>query len=179
VQAAFTARALVHGSLALRSTLNCASLDRLCAVMPADAWRVFDVNLRPPHDDLALVRERANGASLLKLNSDEAARLTRDESTATPDSEEAMARALSKAHSCARVCITCGERGAGLLHEGAWHWEPGRDVEVVDTVGAGDAFLARLLSELLAGGKAPAEALASACRHGEWVAAQSGATPAY
>ncbi|HUG12848.1 MAG TPA: PfkB family carbohydrate kinase, partial [Opitutaceae bacterium] len=68
---------------------------------------------------------------------------------------------------------------AGLLVEGAWLWEPALTVAVVDTVGAGDAFLARLLSELLAANKAPAEALASACRHGEWVASQSGATPAY
>ena len=179
VQAAFAARALVHGSLALRSTLNCASLDRLCAVMPADAWRVFDVNLRPPHDDLVLVRERANGASLLKLNSDEAARLTRGESSEPPGDEETMARALSETHGCPRVCITCGSRGAGLLVGGDWLWEPGLAVAVVDTVGAGDAFLARLLSELLAANKAPAEALASACRHGEWVASESGATPAY
>lgn len=179
VQAAFTCRALVHGSLALRSTLNCASLDRLCAVMPADAWRVFDVNLRPPHDDLGLVRERANGASLLKLNSDEAARLTGREPGTADGAEEAMARELSAAHDCARVCITCGSRGAGLLHEGSWHWEPGRDVGVVDTIGAGDAFLARLLVELLAGTRPVADALASACRHGEWVASRSGATPAY
>lgn len=179
VRAAFTSRALVHGSLALRSTLNCASLDRLCAVMPAGAWRVFDVNLRPPHDDLALVRERANGASLLKLNCDEAARLTGGDDGAAPATEETMARALADAHDCARVCITCGVRGAGLLHEGTWNWEPGRAVDVVDTIGAGDAFLARLLVELLAGTKPPADALAGACRHGEWVASNSGATPAY
>ena len=179
VQAAFSADALVHGSLALRSTLNCASLDRLCAVMPDGAWRVFDVNLRPPHDDLELVRARANGASLLKLNSGEAARLSSGEDGAAPGTEEAMALALADAHGCPRVCITCGSRGAGLLHEGAWHWEPGRAVDVVDTIGAGDAFLARLLVELLAGAKPAAEALASACRQGEWVASKSGATPAY
>jgi fructokinase len=179
VRAAFTSRALVHGSLALRSTLNCASLDRLCAVMPADAWRVFDVNLRPPHDDLDLVRARAGGASLLKLNDAEAVRLT-GRNPGDPDgNEEAMARELAAAHGCARVCITCGSRGAGLLHDGVWHWEPGRAIEVVDTVGSGDAFLARLLSTLLAGNRPPAECLASACRHGEWVASQSGATPAY
>jgi fructokinase len=179
VQAAFTAQALVHGSLALRSTLNCASLDRLCAVMPADAWRVFDVNLRPPHDDLILVRARASGASLLKLNDVEAVRLTGRDSTGHEGAEEAMARELAAAHDCARVCITCGSRGAGLLENGVWNWEPGRAVEVVDTVGSGDAFLARLLSALLAGDRPPAECLASACRHGEWVASQSGATPAY
>lgn len=179
VRAAFGARALVHGSLSLRSTFNCAALDRLCTVMPAEAWRVFDVNLRPPHDDLALVRERANGANLLKLNNAEAVRLTNREPAANSGDEETMARALADTHQCPMVCITCGSRGAGLLHEGHWNWEPGRETEVVDTVGAGDAFLARLLYSLLASDRPPAECLASACRQGEWVASQSGATPAY
>lgn len=179
LQAAFTCQALVHGSLALRSTLNSASLDRLCAVMPAEAWRVFDVNLRPPHDDLNLVRERANGATLLKLNDKEAARLVDIDNSGSPASEEAMARALADAHGCRMVCITCGSRGAGLLAGGSWHWEPGHEVAVADTVGAGDAFLARLLSDLLAGTKTATEALANACRHGEWVASRQGATPPY
>jgi len=179
VQAAFTCNALVHGSLALRSTFNCAALDRMTAVMPADAWRVFDVNLRPPYDDLEVVRSRAHGASLLKLNDIEAARLTRREPDDAVGSEEAMARELADTHQCPRVCITCGSRGAGLLDDGKWFWEPAHKVEVVDTVGAGDAFLARLLLNLLAGEKPPAECLASACRQGEWVASQSGATPAY
>lgn len=176
LRAAAQARALVHGSLALRSAANRDALDRLAGALPAGAWRVFDVNLRPPHDDLDLVRSRARGAALLKLNDSEAARLTQgDESR----SEETMARALAEAHACPRVCITCGSRGAGLLADGTWHWEPGRPVAVVDTVGAGDAFLASLLSGLLAGDRPTAECLARACRQGEWVASQSGATPAY
>ena len=179
VQAAFTCQAIVHGSLALRSTFNCAALDRLSTVMPSEAWRVFDVNLRPPHDDLELVHSRANGASLLKLNDTEAARLTNRGGDSSPGDEEAMARELADAHECPLVCITCGSRGAGLLAHGKWLWEPGRAVEVVDTVGSGDAFLARLLSSLLAGHKSPAECLAGACRQGEWVASQAGATPAY
>lgn len=179
LRAAAQAHSLVHGSLALRSAANHAALDRLTAAMPADAWRVFDVNLRPPHDDLDLVRRCANRASLFKLNCDEAARLTDSAGGAEPGAEEGMARALAETHACPRVCITCGARGAGLLAEGTWHWEPGRPVAVVDTVGAGDAFLASLLSGLLAGGRPPAECLSRASRHGEWVASKPGATPDY
>ena len=179
VQAAVGARALVFGSLAQRSPFNRTALERILAVLPEDALRVFDVNLRPPHDDLALVRELAGHATLLKLNAAEAARL-HDGGDEAPGREEADARALAAQANCPLVCITAGERGAGLLRAGQWTWEPGRKVEVADTVGSGDSFLAALLAGLLAP-EVPSDAalLARACRLGEWVATQRGATPAY
>lgn len=170
------AAALVFGSLAQRSPANRAALRTLLAALPPPARRVFDVNLRAPYDDLALVRELAPAATLLKLNSGEAARLCDD--PPAPGREEAHARQLAALTRGGAVVVTAGERGAGLLHEGRWHWEPGRRVDVADTVGSGDAFLAALLARLLAGA-APAAALAHACRTGEWVASCHGATPRY
>lgn len=179
IQKAVASQALVFGSLALRSRVNCTALDRVLEVLPREAMRVFDVNLRAPYDDLELVRERARHADLLKLNAEEAARVVLNADQEEPGSEEAMARALSMECGCQTVCITAAERGAGLLMDGEWHWENGRPVEVVDTIGAGDAFLARLLSHLLQRDLSPAQALTSACRHGEWVATKFGATPPY
>lgn len=179
VRAAVGADALVFGSLAQRTPFNRAALERLFAVLPPSAWRVFDVNLRPPHDDLARVAELAPQATLLKLNDAEAARLATDADAPEPGAEEAHARTLSERFGCATVCITCGARGAGLLRDGDWHWEPGREVSVADTVGAGDSFLAALVSHLLDGQLGDADCLARACRLGEWVASRRGATPAY
>jgi len=176
---AVEATGLVFGSLALRSPVNRSSLDRLLQLVPADAWRVFDVNLRAPHDDLDLVREMTGHASLLKLNAEEAARIVLNADSEEPGAEEAMARALAKDKDIRVVCITAAERGAGLLMDDVWYWEAGRKVAVVNTVGAGDAFLAKLLSQLVAEDRRPADALAGACRHGEWVATQYGATPDY
>ncbi|KXU37333.1 hypothetical protein AXK11_02470 [Cephaloticoccus primus] len=176
--AAMHARGAVFGSLALRSISNRNSLERLLAILPADAWRVFDVNLRAPHDDLELVDRLAPKATLVKLNAAEAARLARDAADETPGREEADARTLAARWGLRRLCITCGARGAGLLHEGQWHYEPGRPVAVADTVGAGDSFLAALLAALLEG-ETPQRALAQAARLGEWVASQRGATPSY
>lgn len=178
MQSAMTARALVFGSLAQRSVFNRAALDRLLATLPAEAWRVFDVNLRPPHDDLPLVRELAAKSTLLKLNAAEAARLA-DGGSEADGREEADARALANQFGSDTVCITAGPRGAGLLRRGKWHWEPGRDVAVADTVGAGDSFLASLLSGLIAGRLSDADCLRYATRLGEWVASQRGATPDY
>lgn len=182
-----SAAALVFGTLALRSSFNRAALERLLAVLPAGALRVLDVNLRAPHDDLELARAFARGATLLKLNSDEAARLsgaTHKGPGPAPEgdenAEETHARALFDALGCPLVLVTAGARGAGLLRDGRhWTWEPGRAVEVVDTVGSGDGFLASFLHHLLSGRGSDAELLARACRHGEWIATRRGATPAY
>lgn len=170
------ARALVFGSLALRSPENQRTFTRLAATVPTSAWRVFDVNLRAPFDDLVRVRRYAPLANLLKLNSAEAARLARGASE-EPGHEEQDARQLAAETGVPFICVTAGARGAGLLRAGIWTWEPGRPVQVVDTVGAGDAFLAKFLSGLLGGGVTDAELLAAACRRGEWVASKAGACP--
>lgn len=173
IRAARKARALVFGSLAQRSVSNRRALEQLLALLPPEAERIFDVNLRPPHDDLALVRKLATQATLLKLNVDEAARLLQHDGD-----EERLAHALAAATGCRAICLTAGARGAGFLTKGKWRWEPGRPVAVADTVGAGDAFLAGFLAGHLCG-RPTKECLARACRLGEWVASQPGATPPY
>jgi sugar/nucleoside kinase (ribokinase family) len=61
------------------------------------------------------------------------------------------------------VVITRGERGALAFRPGARPVErPSRKVEVVDTIGAGDAFTAGLLSALARAGVHGAAALAAA-----------------
>lgn len=177
-QAATNADALVFGSLALRSPFNRTALDRLLAVLPESSLRIFDVNLRPPHDDLELVRALAGRATVLKLNAAEAARLAASQPE-SPGQEESHARTLASRHNSPFVIITAGARGAGLLHRGDWHWETSRPVDASDTVGAGDSFLASFTAGLLAGQTDFPALLGRACRLGEWVATQRGATPPY
>ncbi len=176
--AASQAAALVFGSLALRSSANRESLARLVAALPVTAWRVFDVNLRAPHDDPGLVRRYAALATVLKLNAAEAARLA-DNTREFPGREESDARLLAAQTGVSLVCVTAGARGAGLLHADRWTWMPAQPTAVADTIGAGDAFLAALLAGLLRGDKSDTDLLAAACRHGEWVASHPGATPPY
>jgi len=174
---ATTSPALIFGSLALRSAENRAALKQLIDALPTNAWRVFDVNLRAPHDDLALVREFASSANVLKLNATEAARLV--DATESPGQEESHARSLAAQFNSSLICITAGERGAGLLRADHWTWVSARRVVVADTVGAGDAFLAAFLVGLLRTVLTDIEILSAACRLGEWVASHPGATPDY
>lgn len=182
VKEAVEAQALVFGSLAQRTAFNQNALKRIFAVLPENAWRIFDVNLRPPHDDpdtvSGLVSELASESTVLKLNAEEAARIAADEKE-SPGREEDDARTLAEKHGCEIVCVTAGARGAGLLRKNKWHWEKGKKVKVADTVGSGDAFLASLVSGFLNNTGSDAEILERACRLGEWMATQRGATPDY
>lgn len=73
------------------------------------------------------------------------------------------------------VAITWGSRGAGLFRDGVRlaTAEP-PEVEVVDTTGAGDTFVAALTVALLEG-MAQADALAFACAAGALTATKAGA----
>lgn len=172
--AAASAAALVHGTLALRHHANAGSFSRIREALPPTAWRVYDVNLRNPMPATGFVTDLARGVDLLKVNLDEAILLA---SLPTPDHPERLARLLAATLGCARVCITCGSDGAGLLNGGVWFWEPTRPVVVADTIGCGDAFLAALLAGLLRG-SSPAEALSAAADRAATVAASKGAIPA-
>lgn len=90
------------------------------------------------------------------------------------DSSKALARKMSRrGPSC--VVVKDGEHGAGMLIDGEWFTQPAIPVAVVDTVGAGDGFVAGFLSDLVAGGD-PASRLyiaavtgALCCTHaGDW-----------
>jgi fructokinase len=90
---------------------------------------------------------------------------------------EAGAAALARMFDVQAVCVTRGPRGAVLWHAGSFSAHPGFAVQVRDTVGSGDAFLAALVRGLL--GKTPdAEILERANAAGAYVATQNGATPA-
>lgn len=73
----------------------------------------------------------------------------------------------------AEVVVKRGEQGAAALCGGEWIERPAHPVTVVDTVGAGDAFVAGYLAERLAGAPVP-RALATAVRTGAAACESSG-----
>ena len=80
--------------------------------------------------------------------------------TATPSEARAMARRM-RALGAKRVLATMGQRGALMLDDNGIVETPAQLVEAVDTLGAGDTFIARSLVGLLRG-EAPEAALAAA-----------------
>lgn len=171
VHAAKQADAVVFGSLAQRSKTSRETIQR---VIREAKLSVFDINLRPPFDDLATVVACLPHSTIVKLNDEELIRLANH--LGLEGSEEEQARGLSARFGIETVCVTRGARGSALLCAGLWVRDPGFPVRVADAVGAGDSFLATLLAELLAGTQ-PGEALWQANAVGAFVASRSGATP--
>jgi len=171
--AAAGARAVVFGSLAQRDEPSRWTIQTLAATAPL---AVFDVNLRPPFVDRDVIRASLETADIVKLNEDELDTLR--QWFGGDRSIHASVEALAESFGCRIVCVTRGERGAVLWHEGRWTEHPGHTVTAHDTVGAGDAFLAALLAHLLAG-HSDHVALDLACRLGAFVATRSGAVPDY
>ncbi|GAC1683510.1 MAG: carbohydrate kinase [Gemmatimonadaceae bacterium] len=167
------AAAIVFGSLAQRREISRRTIGQLREL---NVPKVFDVNLRPPYDDPEIVRCSLPHASIVKLNEHELAQMA--SWFALPTGMRAGANALADRFACETVCITRGAAGAALLHRGRWSEHPGFRVEVKDTVGSGDAFLAALLHGLLAGHD-DADVLQRANLLGAYVATQRGAIPAY
>jgi fructokinase len=108
-----------------------------------NAKRLYDVNLRDGNWTLSVVEELAAQATVIKLSDSEAEFL--DGSLTSEDlqgSVEDFCRRWSEQYSCKTICVTLGERGCCIFREGQYVEAPGRKVNVVDTIGAGDAFAA-------------------------------------
>ncbi len=182
LKAVAQSRAFIYGSLAGRSPYNLEQVDRLLNVK--GPVKFFDVNLRPPFADPKLVLKLATRADVLKLNDGEVGRLaawikTGKEGPNTPHTDESIASAcaiLAENTGVSRVCVTRAEEGAAFWEQGRLTTAPAPHVEVKDTVGAGDAFMAGLMVGLTRGTDTR-RVLENACRLGAFVASHYGATP--
>jgi fructokinase len=173
VQRAAGARAIVFGCLAQRNAVTRRTIQRLCE---SPAIKVLDTNLREPYAYPEIVHASLQRADLVKLNDHELQQLA--EWFGLPTGLREGMAAVAERFRCRMVCVTRGADGAVLWNNGRWHEHPGFKVEVRDTVGSGDAFLAALLAGICQG-KEDLELLERANLMGAYVATQPGAVPTY
>ncbi|OZI08470.1 carbohydrate kinase [Siphonobacter sp. BAB-5385] len=165
------ANLFVYGSLGARSAR---SRETLYQLLEEANCKVFDINLRPPHYTRAIVEHLIEKADIVKMNHHELAEVT--SWYEYPGEPETAMRHLAERYDLRTVCVTRGENGACLLHNDLFYESQGVHVEVQDTIGSGDSFLAALLYQLQVNPSTQA-ALDFACATGSYVATQHGATP--
>lgn len=104
----------------------------------------FDVNLRSPWYESQILRRSLRQADTVKLNNEEMAILA-DLFALPGDTLAGYARSFMQTFDIGQVLVTCGAEGAWLVQRDGAEVSikpQGKEIEVVDTVGAGDGFSA-------------------------------------
>jgi fructokinase len=171
-QLAQSSDAVCFGSLAQRSPKSREAILNFLDVTGSEALRVFDVNLRQSFYSAEIIADSMRRAKVIKLNDQELPTVARLlELPQKNFAEDVLAR-----FNLGLVCLTRGEHGSCLIDRTGRHEHPGFVVQVKDAIGAGDAFTAGLVHELLRG--SPLGTMNdTANRMGAWVASCSGAMP--
>ncbi|GGP50862.1 sugar kinase [Saccharothrix coeruleofusca] len=138
--------ALVHVSgITAALSDSCLALLRAIVARPRDVLVSFDLNWRPAlwrDRDPSVLRELADAADIVLTGSDEAQLVW---GTGDP------ARLRRLLPGPGTLVVKQGEHGATLAEGGTTTFQPALKVEVVEPVGAGDAFAAGYLAAHLAG----------------------------
>ena len=179
IDAAKSAAALCYGTLAQRSEQSAATLQTLFELLPAGAIRIFDVNLRQHYYSADILKQGCHHADILKLNDDELPIVCGLLGIAAP--EDILAPHDDRPHpdidkirdhyKIGTILVTCGARGSLIASDQGWSWLASVKVDVIDTIGAGDAFTAGFVAGILAGESDSAAqvrataAAARACTH--------------
>lgn len=172
-QAIRNASVIVFGTLAQRMENSQRTIQW---IEFAEALKILDLNLREPHYSQSIVSKSLENADVLKMNEDEY-RILQNWFDLKPDIKKGMI-SLSRKFDLETICVTRGKDGAMLWHAGEWAEKPGCNVRTVDTVGAGDAFLAALIDGIMKDETAD-ECLEKANRLGAHVVTMNGAVPVY
>ena len=163
----------VFGSLAARNTVSQETLLKYLEMAP---FKVFDVNLRPPHYTPERIKLFLQQANIVKMNHHELAEIVNWDGKHLP--EKQGMEYLKNLFNWETLIVTRGENGAAILSREGYAEHGGFVVNVEDTIGSGDAFLATYLSSYLQH-QPIAQALEKACKIGAFVATQKGASPFY
>ncbi|RUT72074.1 carbohydrate kinase [Flavobacterium cupreum] len=169
---ALDADVLIYGSLVCRDEISRKSLEEL---LQTKAYKVFDVNLRKPHYSYEMLEQLMHSSDFIKFNDEELLEITQEMKSPSVSLEDNM-QFIAERTKVTAMCVTRGKHGALLMWNGQIFENAGYPVEVADTVGAGDSFLAALITSLLIG-KEPQYAIDFACAVGALVAEAPGANP--
>ncbi|GGF73115.1 carbohydrate kinase family protein [Wenyingzhuangia marina] len=163
----------LYGSLACRDEVSRTTLYNL--LKNNKSYKVFDVNLRASHYKIDTLKNLMSHADFIKFNDEELLEISAELGSTSKSIEENI-HFISQYTNTDSICVTKGKHGAVLLWKGILYYNAGFLIKVIDTVGAGDSFLASLITQLLSNGN-PQKAIDFACAIGSIVAGHEGANP--
>ena len=160
------------GSLSSRSETSANCLNKLLEIAK---YKIFDVNLRPPHFKIETIVRLMNKSNFIKFNEEEINLICLELGCKSKTIKD-MISFISSYSKTKNICVSRGSRGAILYTNNKYYSNKGFKVKTKDTVGSGDSFLAMLISELKKGVE-PVQSLSRACAIGAIVSTEKGANP--
>ena len=161
----------VFGSLICRNIISRRTLKELLKIAP---FKLFDINLRSPYYNMNLIEELMLSSDFIKFNYEEIEEISTIYINKKATLEN-MIETISEKTKTKNICVTMGEKGACYYTNNSFYYQDGFKINVLDTVGAGDSFLATLVEGILNKTK-PQEILKKACAVAALVASKRGAT---
>lgn len=170
-------KVVCFGSLAQRNAVSRAAIYRFLDAMPQndEVLKVFDINLRQNFYTREIIHESLSKANILKINDEELAIIS-ELFDLKGDTVDEQCKQLLATYELKMVILTCGENGSYVVTPTQTLYRETPKVEVVDTVGAGDAFAAAFIAGLLKG-MTLAEAHRLAVNISAYVCTKPGAMP--
>lgn len=166
--------AVCFGSLAQRSEISRNTIKKFLTELPDDSLKVFDINLRQNFYSKSLIVQSLKCASALKLNDDELNII--GGILELEGSDEFLISHLMDNYNLCLITLTKGDKGSLIITPKEESFREPEKVEIIDTVGAGDAFTAGLVYGLLKKYDLQKTHLI-ANRLASYVCTQAGATP--
>ena len=167
-------KAFVFGSLIAR---NETSKKTLLELIEHSKFRIFDVNFRPPFIDFEFIKKLLYKADLVKMNKAELRTILEFLGVDYID-EDISIRHLQNYFNLNEIILTKGSKGARYFVGSTSYNFPAVHIEIADTVGSGDSFLAGFLSKRIQG-RSPEEIMKQATSLGAFITSKSGACPDY
>ena len=170
------ADAICFGTLGQRSAQSRETIQAILSFAPDEAYRCFDINLRQHYYTKELIEESLYLANVFKINDAELAVLR--DMFRLEGTDKEVAKWFIERYNLRMLVLTAGASYSTIytVKEESTLQTP--EVQVADTVGAGDTFSGALIISLLKGASLK-EAHEFAVKTAAYVCTKEGAWPAY
>lgn len=166
--------AVCFGSLCQRSKISGETVCEFLKATKPQCIRLFDINIRQSYYSEKIITSMLEFANILKLNDEEMALVAGIFNIIGNETD--ILNEILKRFQLDLIILTKGINGSLLIEEGQQSYMSVEPIEIVDTVGAGDAFAAAVAMGLLR--KSSLRTIHEhANRLAAFVCTQTGATP--
>jgi len=141
------ADAVCFGSLAQRSAVSQLSIELVLNKAKQNTIKVFDVNLRQHFYSEDILLKSLGLANVVKLNADELEIISK--LFDLKGSPEEMCKQLINEYDLGLIALTMGSKGSLIVTQQMVSFCAVPQINVVDTIGAGDSFTAALVMGLV------------------------------